>query len=429
MVHALFVEPNFSNINKKGSVFEGDVRSSVPNLNQIIPQGKVINMTDVQKLKVLQHNRLIEGAAKMDTTSLKLFEIAVASIDLDLALNGDELEVSRSRTVRFSKEVIFNLIGIDGSSKYTRMKNQMGKMFEKAGFEVVTYDENGLGDFDYLAVKAISQMRWSVRDDFVEISFTPEIMPYLIDLKKNGLYTQYRLEDVAKMTNKYSIVLFKWLVMNFNQYNYYKEKKNRTNKQKNDYKNPHITIKELRRITDTENDYERFYDFERKVIKDSIKEINELTNLQVSYKKIKGGRYIKEIVFSIEEKPKKFVAPLTDETSAEVEMTREEREQQKQQELILASKARSSKYIDALTSYGTIFMRDVLNDKSMARVQTELIPLLEELEKRTSMAEVERHLKYTADHSQGVVDGVGYQITATKKYLSSNPFIDSDLSN
>ena len=49
-------------------------------------------MEDLSKLNVFQKNKLIESSVKMDTVPLKIFELAVAAIDDDVALNGKELE-------------------------------------------------------------------------------------------------------------------------------------------------------------------------------------------------------------------------------------------------------------------------------------------------------------------------------------------------
>ncbi|EQC91176.1 hypothetical protein LLT3_16445 [Lactococcus cremoris subsp. cremoris TIFN3] len=51
------------------------------------------------------------------------------------------------------------------------------------------------------------------------------------------------------------------------------------------YRNPSISVKELREITDTVNEYKEIYDFEKRVLKNAIEEINEHTSFNVSYEK------------------------------------------------------------------------------------------------------------------------------------------------
>jgi plasmid replication initiation protein len=62
------------------------------------------------------------------------------------------------------------------------------------------------------------------------------------------------------------------------------------------YRNPSISIKELREMTDTVNEYQRFTNFEN-YIKKTFKEINAHTSFNVTYDKIKKGRSIDLLSF------------------------------------------------------------------------------------------------------------------------------------
>ena len=89
-------------------------------------------------------------------------------------------------------------------------------------------------------------------------------MPYLIELKKN--FTQYALSDVMELNSKYSIILYKWLSMNYNQYEHYNNKGGRRAEQVEAYRNPSISVKELRIMTDTINEYKDMNNFTKKVL-------------------------------------------------------------------------------------------------------------------------------------------------------------------
>ena len=66
-------------------------------------------------------------------------------------------------------------------------------------------------------------------------------MPYLINLKKN--FTQHALSDIAELNSKYSIILYRWLSMNYNQYEHYSNKGGRRVEQVEAYRNPTIQWK------------------------------------------------------------------------------------------------------------------------------------------------------------------------------------------
>ncbi|MHC5838218.1 replication initiation protein, partial [Lactococcus lactis] len=78
------------------------------------------------------------------------------------------------------------------------------------------------------------------------------------ELKEN--FTQFALSDVMEFNSKYSIILYKWLSMNYNQYEHYSAKGGRRVNQVESYRNPSITVKELREITDTIHEYKRMQD-------------------------------------------------------------------------------------------------------------------------------------------------------------------------
>ena len=64
-----------------------------------------------------------------------------------------------------------------------------------------------------------------------------------------------------------------------------------------------IDLQELRRYLGIlEEEYSRFYDFERRVLKQAKEEINEQTDLNIDYEKLKTGRRITSILFKIEAK-------------------------------------------------------------------------------------------------------------------------------
>jgi plasmid replication initiation protein len=60
-----------------------------------------------------------------------------------------------------------------------------------------------------------------------------------------------------ELNSKYSIILYKWLSMHYNQFEHYNTKgvEGRTIRE---YRNPSISIKELRILTDTLDEYKRF---------------------------------------------------------------------------------------------------------------------------------------------------------------------------
>ena len=76
--------------------------------------------------------------------------------------------------------------------------------------------------------------------------------------------------------------------MNYKCNEHYSSKGGRREEQVEAYRNPTITVKELRIMTDTVNSYKQFTRFNNDVLK-TLDEINAHTSFNVTYDKIKKG--------------------------------------------------------------------------------------------------------------------------------------------
>ena len=327
-------------------------------------------MEDLSKLNVFQKNKLIESSVKMDTVPLKIFELAVAAIDDDVALNGKELE---DNTVFIHKSVLYKFFDNTSTNKYSRLKKYLSELRKKAHMEIT--NEVSKDKYEYIDIGVVAATRYSNYDDYIAISFTPQIMPYILDLKRTGFYTKYKIKDISKMNSKYSIILFKWLMLNFNQYQYYKNKDNRNSQQKYDYQNPKISIQDFRALTDTRDRYKSFTNLEYRTLTIPLEEINKYTDINVTYQKI-GKHKVTGIQFFITEKPKRKVISPTEEPI----VTKEELEEQENQLFISGV---TSKYTSLLSKNMLLGVDDITSNKSLiVNLAKEVYPLYEKFEKQ-----------------------------------------------
>src|SRR5574341_2583133 len=223
-------------------------------------QKQVLTLNELSKRKVVEHNSLITSIAKMDKTPLKMFELAVSCINTE--------EPPKDNTVYLSKRDLFAFFKVSDNDKHSRFKKAVEKMQKQAFFQIK--EEAGKG-IQFKSIVPIPYVEWTDYNDEVKIEFHREIMPYLVNLKKN--FTQHALSDIAELNSKYSIILYRWLSMNYNQYEHYSAKGGRRTEQVESYRNPSISIRELREMTDTMKDYPRFQSLESYIIKNSLKEI------------------------------------------------------------------------------------------------------------------------------------------------------------
>ena len=365
-------------------------------------QKQVLTLNDLEKRKVVEHNSLITSIAKMDKTPLKMFELAVSCIDTE--------NPPKDNTVYLSKTDLFAFFKVSDNDKHSRFKQAVEKMQKQAFFQIK--EEAGKG-FKFKSIVPIPYVEWTDYNDEVKIEFHREIMPYLINLKKN--FTQHALSDIAELNSKYSIILYRWLSMNYNQYEHYSYKGGRRVEQVEAYRNPTISMEELRIMTDTVNEYKDFRNFEKRILKNSIEEITEHTSFNVTYDKIKKGRSIDSIVFHITKKRRADdnSYKLEDKTYKEVKVEKE------QSEAILVKQAMESKYTRLLLENFLLSPYEMTDTSLMAGLQKNVYPKYDELKTLRGLEGVKKHLSYVREKQEPYSKGniAKYLKKAIEQYL------------
>lgn len=365
-------------------------------------QKQVLTLNDLEKRKVVEHNSLITSIAKMDKTPLKMFELAVSCIDTEKQLEDN--------TVYLSKRDLFAFFKVSDNDKHSRFKEAVEKMQKQAFFKIKEKKDKG---FEFENIVPIPYVKWTDYNDEVLIRFSPEIIPYLVNLKKN--FTQHALSDLAELNSKYSIILYRWLSMNYNQYEHYSFKGGRREEQVESYRNPTISIKELRTMTDTVKLYKEFRDLDKRVLKESLEEINTHTSFNVSYDKVKKGRSIDSIVFHITKKHR------ADDNSYKLEdkTYQEAKAQKEESEKDLVFKAMESKYTKLLIENFLLSPYEMTDTALMAGLQKNVYPKYDELKTLRGLEGVKKHLSYVREKQEPYSKGniAKYLKKAIEQYL------------
>ncbi len=130
----------------------------------------------------------------------------------------------------------------------------------------------------------LSKVWINKRSGIVKIRIDEDLAPYLFNLKVK--FTQYQLYNVLAMKSAFSVRIYELV----KSYAYQKCKI--------------FEINELKRLLMVDNvkSYNNFKDFRRKVLEIAQKEINRLTDLNISYEPITKGRKVVKIKFIIQHK-------------------------------------------------------------------------------------------------------------------------------
>ena len=361
-------------------------------------------LNELSKRKVVEHNSLITSIAKMDKTPLKMFELAVSYINTE--------EPPKDHTVYLSKEELFAFFKVSDNDKHSRFKQAVENMQKQAFFKIKEKKEHG---FEFENIVPIPYVKWTDYHDEVTIRFSPEIMPYLINLKKN--FTQHALADISELNSKHSIILYRWLSMNYNQYEHYSYKGGRREEQGEAYRNPSISIRELREMTDIVNEYKLFADLEKWILKKPLEEINDHTSFTVTYDKVKKGRSIDSIVFHITKKRR------ADDNSYKLEdkVYQEDKARKAETEDMLTVQALKSPYTKLLMEHFLLSYLDLTDTKILSGLQAHVYPLYDELKDLRGLNGVKDHLSYVRakreDYSKKNI--TKYLKKAIEQYLST----------
>ena len=118
----------------------------------------------------------------------------------------------------------------------------------------------------------------------LEITFAPDVVPLITRLEEH--FTSYQLKQVSQLTSKYAIRLYELLIA-------WREVG----------KTPQIDLAEFRQKIGVEaKEYERMHHFKARVLESSIKQINEHTDITVTYEQHKKGRAISGFSFKLKQK-------------------------------------------------------------------------------------------------------------------------------
>ena len=336
---------------------------------------KIPTINKLDNRIVSEHNDLIRSTAKMTSLSLKLFEIAVSAMD--------SREKQPSHEVRVNKKQIYNALGIKGTSKNQQLSKALNTLRKSSNFEITT-EQNG--EIHDIGITPVYYADNNYSSDYAVIRFAPEILPFITDLKKN--FTQYQLNDILHLRNKYAVSMYRWFTMNYRQYEYYANSGKRREDQIEKYANPEVTLEELRKLTGTEKKYSAFYDVRRYIIDPICNEITKHTKYNITYDRIKSGRKVVAIKFHISKKGEKKV---------------------EKDSVVSVSLADflQNRYSQLLIGAGLLDMSKVTSDeKYRGTIVGTLYPAYDKFLKNADITDLDNHLHYVAQNMKQKPDNL-----------------------
>ena len=225
---------------------------------------------------VVKDNALINASYNLELTEQRLIMLAIINArESGQGITADsKLEIHASDYAK-----LFN-VSLDAS--YKALREAVNNLFNRQFSYTAEYKRTGkIG---------VVRSRWVSRifyvDDLalLEITFAPDVVPLVTRLEEH--FTSYQAKQVAHLTSKYAVRLYELLIA-------WREAG----------KVPPIEISEFRnRLGLLDDEYTAMHNFKKRVLEPSIQQINEHTDITVTYEQHKKGRVISGFSFKLKQK-------------------------------------------------------------------------------------------------------------------------------
>ena len=227
---------------------------------------------------IVKDNALIEASHKLSESEQRLVLLAI--------LKGrefcDSIEELKDKELIIHAEDYMKAFGVERQSAYESLKKAVLGLFEaKWGYRFV----NSKGNIEVAYERFTQSAKYVENEATVKFMFANSIIPMLVELERN--FTSYEIEQVANLQSRYAMRLYECLI------------RFKASKLLN------ITLDELRfRFGLLNTEYKVMSDFKKRVLDMAVKDINDNTDITVSYDQHKQGRTITSFTFKFKQKAK-----------------------------------------------------------------------------------------------------------------------------
>ena len=224
---------------------------------------------------IVKHNDFLSLGYKLSLNEQRILLACISQVD-----SRNTLDQGMAFVITV-QEIIDIFSDQSPNSIYEDLRSAVDQLFERR----IIYDIDGVR----------TKMRWVWKVAYIKneatirLNFSPDIIPYLSSI--TDCFTKYKLNDVREFKCIYSLRFYEL----FAQYQGIGSRE--------------ITVDELRRLFDLGDKYMGFASLKRSVVDKAIKEINQYSNLTVTYGLRKAGARVVAIQFAFTTKQK----PITDE--------------------------------------------------------------------------------------------------------------------
>ena len=248
-------------------------------------------MTDL----VVKDNSLINASYTLSLVEQRLILLAI------VAARESNLNLQSKHKLLVTADSYAKQFNVVRQATYLALKEACENLFERR----FSFEERN-GKVKQVKSRWVSRIAYIEEHAEVEIVFADDVIPLITELEAR--FTQYELKQISGLSSAYAIRLYELLIA-----------------WRSTGKTPEIPNHELRdKLGVTPDIYQRIESFKRRVLDSAITQINEHTDIIVSYEQHKKGRVITGFSFSFKfkkapkaEKQKALASPKAQDLDAE----------------------------------------------------------------------------------------------------------------
>ncbi len=232
---------------------------------------------------VVMQNKITQAFREMTIDEKRLIILASPIVRLSEATEQTAIKILAADFSKFSD--------IDEKSAYKQMKAASKKLMKRT---FIYNDKN----------EAETEVQWIIRskyqDGYVTTFFTDEVIQLLKIFDSLNPYTKYLKDDILSLRLTYSIDLYH-LAKKFQAMGSFT-----------------MSLDDYRKELGTPKSYRRINNLKDNAVDPPIKEINDKTDIDISYENIKRGKEVVGLKFTIKAKPRPQIKDVQKHTAAPV---------------------------------------------------------------------------------------------------------------
>ena len=224
---------------------------------------------------IVKDNALINASYNLDLVEQRLILLAI----IEARESGKGINANDPLTIH--AESYISHFNVHRNTAYQALKDACDDLFARQ----FSYQErNKKGNIEHIRSRWVSEVRYIDKEATVKLIFSPSIVPLITLLEKE--FTKYDIEQVSQLNSAYAVRLYELLIQ-----------------WRSTGKTCQIPLPEFRkRLGVLDNEYQLMSDLKKRILDLAITQINEHTDITVTYEQHKTGRVITGFTFSFTQK-------------------------------------------------------------------------------------------------------------------------------